>query len=117
MKYAVIENGVVVNTAEAEPEFALSQGWVEMPDDACKWDLYENGVFTRPPRNLQAEWWSSRIERNELLVASDTAVLPDRWAAMTPEQQNAWSTYRQALRDLPQTYPDPLKIVWPQKPE
>lgn len=117
MRYAIIENGIVVNAAEAEPDFAQSQGWILLPDDAYIWDIYENGVFTRPPRNLEAEWGMQRLERNYLLLESDTDVLPDRWAAMTAEQQSAWSTYRQALRDLPQTYPDPKTVVWPQKPE
>lgn len=32
MKHAVIENGVVVNVVEAEPDFALQMGWIVYPD-------------------------------------------------------------------------------------
>lgn len=32
MKYAVIENGVLVNIVMAEPEFALQMGWITFPE-------------------------------------------------------------------------------------
>jgi hypothetical protein len=118
MRYAIIENSIVVNAVESEPDFAQTQGWViQMPDTVCLGDTYENGMFSKPLRNLETEWQELRLARNLLLTESDINVLPDRWAAMTAEQQNAWSTYRQVLRDLPTTYPDPKNIVWPTKPE
>lgn len=40
-----------------------------------------------------------------------------RWAALTPEQQQAWADYRQALLDLPQQPGFPADVVWPTKPE
>ena len=44
-KYAVIENGKVVNTVLAEADFAATQGWVVCPDEASiDWD-YINGQF------------------------------------------------------------------------
>lgn len=57
-----------------------------------------------------------RKERNRLLAASDIRVLADRWAAMTAEQQTAWATYRQALRDITVTCNDPLTTEWPTPP-
>lgn len=60
---------------------------------------------------------SARQARDELLVESDTSVLPDRWAAMTVEQQQAWSTYRQALRDITTQATFPQDINWPIKPQ
>lgn len=32
MKYAVIENGIVVNIVVAEPDFASQMGWVAYPE-------------------------------------------------------------------------------------
>ena len=57
-----------------------------------------------------------REHRNSLLQSSDAAVLPDRWATMSVETQTTWSTYRQALRDLPASTSDPLNPIWPVKP-
>ena len=51
-------------------------------------------------------------------------------ATLTAEQQTAWATYRNALRDLPANYPDVrleynadysdmiwVNVTWPTKPE
>lgn len=32
MKYAVIENGVLINIVLAEPEFASQMGWITFPE-------------------------------------------------------------------------------------
>jgi hypothetical protein len=47
MKYAIIENGIVINVAEADAEFAAAQGWIECPNAGPGW-TYANGVFTEP---------------------------------------------------------------------
>ena len=57
-----------------------------------------------------------RAERNNLLEVSDINVLPDRWATMNDDTKTVWSTYRQALRDLPGTVVDPANPVWPTGP-
>jgi hypothetical protein len=68
-------------------------------------------------RRTPLAWDSLRQDRNRLLADSDAYVLPDRWAVYTVEQQSAWATYRQALRDLPQNTTDPFNSVWPAQPE
>ena len=121
-RHAIIENNLVVNIAEADAEFASEQGWIECPTHTQDGHAigpgfsYQNGVFSAPPRNLEAEWDYVRSKRNYLLLTSDITVLPDRWAAMTTEQQTAWSTYRQALRDIPTSVGDPVDVVWPDAP-
>lgn len=40
-----------------------------------------------------------------------------RWAALDADTQAAWSTYRQALLDVPQQSGFPHDITWPTKPE
>lgn len=46
MKYAIIENGVVVNVAVAEAP--LAENWIAS-ESAAIGDLYEGGEFIRPP--------------------------------------------------------------------
>ena len=43
-KYAIIENGKVVNTVLAESGYATSQGWVLCENGGIGWD-YINGQF------------------------------------------------------------------------
>lgn len=55
--------------------------------------------------------------RTSYLASSDWTQMTD--APLTETQKTEWRTYRQALRDLPQTYSsatDKSDIVWPTKP-
>ena len=59
-----------------------------------------------------------RGRRSFLLQESDWTQIPD--CQLTDSKKAEWATYRQALRDMPATYSsetDPLKVVWPDKPE
>ena len=51
-----------------------------------------------------------RLARNAMLAQTDLWVLPDR----TPTQ--AQLDYRQALRDITETYTSLDDVVWPEKP-
>jgi Phage tail assembly chaperone protein len=62
----------------------------------------------------EAAWSQLRTQRDTLLAASDWRVLP--YSPLTSEEQAAWVTYRQALRDLPGSVQDPLNPVWPTSP-
>lgn len=117
MNYAIIENNKVVNVAVAEPEFAAEQGWVLLEDEFGIGCQYVDGAFLPRPRDIEAEWEQVRILRDQLLAKSDVNVLPDRWTVMTAEVQQAWTDYRQALRDIPQTFSDPAEVVWPEEPQ
>ncbi|WP_299695640.1 phage tail assembly chaperone [uncultured Vibrio sp.] len=69
-------------------------------------------IVTR--RGLVAEEWVEHIEkRDRLMVEADHLVNTalDKGVDETPFRQ-----YRQALRDVPQTYTNPEDVVWPQKP-
>lgn len=56
------------------------------------------------------EWTAVRFERNRRLTACDWTQLPD-----APVDAAAWTTYRQALRDIT-TQADPFNIQWPTTP-
>lgn len=60
-------------------------------------------------------WDYVRSVRNGKLSASDWTVLPD--APLSEIQKSEWLSYRQALRDIPQTYTIPADVVWPDPPE
>ena len=53
-----------------------------------------------------------RAERDRLISACDWTVLDD---AKTDKQ--AWATYRQALRDVPEQPGFPYDVAWPAAPE
>jgi hypothetical protein len=59
-----------------------------------------------------------RQRRNRRLAESDWTQLPD--TALTAEQRTAWSTYRQALRDITESLPAQLEpnhqVTWPSQP-
>ena len=59
-------------------------------------------------------WDTIRGQRNFLLAQSDWTQLAD--APLTQEQKNAWSVYRQALRDVPSSAATPEEVVWPTAP-
>ena len=61
-----------------------------------------------------ALWSQLRIERNRLLQQSDWVALAD--AHLSQDKKDAWFTYRQSLRDLPENATDPTQVTWPVSP-
>lgn len=61
------------------------------------------------------KWNLIRTFRDDLLKKSDWTQLPD--SQLSESQISAWTTYRQALRDIPQTYQSPDDVIFPKKPE
>jgi hypothetical protein len=47
MRYAIIENGTVVNVVVADAQIASANGWIDCPTAGPYW-TYANGVFTAP---------------------------------------------------------------------
>ena len=56
-----------------------------------------------------------RGQRDGQLRGSDWTQLGD--AALGDHTAEEWATYRQALRDVPQTYSRVSEVVWPEPPE
>ena len=123
MKTHIIENNVVINTIMATVEEAQHA----YPNHVCidagdkeggiGW-TWNGSSLVAPVVVLTDEqkWANIRFQRDALLLQSDVYVLPDRWASYSAEKQKAWSDYRQALRDIPQTYANPDSVVWPTMP-
>ena len=114
-RYAIIENGTVVNIAEADADFAISQGWIEA-DGFGIGDRYENGQFVAydpatDPIATAAQAQSVRAQRNALLSACDWTQLDD-----APVDRATWASYRQELRDLTKQTGFPWSVAWPVAP-
>lgn len=114
----------------ADPNDPESHG-PDLYNRALNGEFGEVGAFV-PPSKLTGEsaMVALRSERNNLLSVTDYIEMPTKWATLTAEQQSAWSTYRNALRDLPANYPNAQKhwnddytatewvnVTWPVKPE
>tara|TARA_R100000773_G_C4145396_1_gene69905 strand:+ start:10 stop:462 length:453 start_codon:yes stop_codon:yes gene_type:complete len=91
-----------------------------VPVDEANADYQEYLVWKEIDGNVAADyeepeltWDNIRAQRNELLQETDWTVIPD-----TSVDQAAWKTYRQALRDIPETFKDKKasEVVWHTKP-
>ena len=71
--------------------------------DAADYEAYLNS----PDGKLE----TIRTKRNELLAETDW------WASSDLTMTDKQIAYRQALRDITNTYNDPATVVWPDKPE
>ena len=120
--YAKIENNTIVHIAPS----AMDDGtWIEinefnMNENYCyNVDTNTIEIDNNPPEppaptdeefaliNLQI----LRDERNARLAATD-------WMANSDvTMSDAWRDYRQALRDITNTYSNRDEVVWPTKPE
>ena len=62
---------------------------------------------------LASSWAFLRAERDALLASSDWTQASD--SPLTDEVKTTWVTYRQELRDFPESA-DPANPVWPEAP-
>ncbi|EAZ2875443.1 hypothetical protein B5W74_21990 [Salmonella enterica] len=60
------------------------------------------------------KWADIRKKRDSLMFETDWTQMPD--APLNDAKKAEFTAYRQALRDIPQTYSDPDAVVWPEKP-
>lgn len=91
-----------------KPAFAIRNG-------RCGEDMRDEArASALPPEKT---WDDIRGQRSILLQRCDWTQVPD--APLTTEQKNAWAAYRQALRDLPETFAEdgPGNVTWPTPPQ
>ena len=81
-------------------------------DFGCTWAevkaKFDELVAAEPLKEL-------RQQRNQMLTECDWTRMDDN--GLTDEQKTEWATYRQALRDITDTYTSLDVVVWPTKPE
>ena len=110
MKQALILENKIVDVCEQTFEVHESMKWVECPDNCTtKWK-YENEQFIENVYTEEEKLRDLRLARETKLRKTDWWVLPDR----TPTQEQL--DYRQALRDITNTYTSLDDVVWPTKP-
>lgn len=103
-----------LTSAQALNMLCIEGKWTEKPprpDPTYKWTA--DGWVP----DVTMNWAEIRHKRLRLIIESDWTQLPD--TPLTPEQKNAWATYRQELRDMPSSQPTATlsTIVWPTRPE
>lgn len=82
---------------------------IDIDGNVVNWDA--SAVATKEAELLAAfELDELRTERNRLLADTDYLALSDQTLT------DAMSTYRQALRDITDTYSNLNDVVWPEKP-
>lgn len=55
-------------------------------------------------QNETCDYFDIRGHRDRLLQQSDFAVANDKWWKMTDEEKQAWTDYREELRNVPQNF-------------
>lgn len=82
------------------------------------WDKNANRIivadYDLTEFDVPYQWYLIRLRRNTKLDESDWTQLLD--APLTTTKQDEWKVYRQSLRDIPQTFASPDKVVWPDEP-
>jgi len=110
---ALIFNDIVVDISQQEFEVHSSLTWVDCPDDVEIGFVYDGSSFSaksEPSLSAEEKLNQLRIERNGMLALTDWWAMSDM--TMTPEQ----TAYRQALRDITNTYSSLDDVIWPVKP-
>jgi len=100
---------------EGAGDVEISESAVKGPFGLCRLAADGAHLEVDTVRALAVAWDAVRARRNALLVASDGLLLR-AWEIGSEDDVRAWKAYRQALRDLPQTQPDPTSIAWPAQP-
>jgi hypothetical protein len=112
-----------------------SKGWLPFTSAADDTEAHGKAIHahfkagTRPTRPMTAveaqaratmkrEVFSAdaRFERDRLLTATDWQMQPDISPPLSPTKKAALTTYRTALRNVPQQAGFPETIVWPTPP-
>jgi len=115
----------VVNVAEVDdinniPSFVAQEGQVIATDHTGEkgdtWTGTEYDITHRLEIQTDEDLWAyNRSKRDHLLKECDWTASSDN--TLSDAKKAEWATYRQALRDVPQTHTDPRDITWPTKPE
>ena len=117
-------------TNQIESQIALNQSYIEGVYSDSIYYIENNVPIEFPPKPSQysvfdytTKQWildSERAisdvleQRNKLLYGCDWTQIPNN--PLTTEQQTAWATYRQELRDVPEQQGYPYNVVWPIAP-
>lgn len=105
--YAIIENGVVANLAVADTDFALSQGWVEVPAGVGIGWSYDGEKFTPPPEPEGP----SQFEKDQSRYTKRAAVKDELMAYMAADNMRRIRSGAWSVADLTALLDDPAVVA------
>lgn len=132
-----------LNLSENNLDFLNSIGWYKVLKVEKQYDVnrqilknyvyeFNNNMVTETPviedlddesynailkRNIELFKEKLRKERDLRLKESDWTQSPDLVGIKPSTWLDLWKTYRQELRDIPEKYPLPTDISWPEPPK
>jgi len=87
---------------------------IQIPKRPSTTSFWNSSTFTWV-ENTQLKEDEVKGSRNIFLASSDWTQIPN--GPLTEQQQQAWATYRQALRDITTQEGYPFNVIWPTKPQ
>jgi len=107
---ALIHNEKIIEITENTYPVHESLIWIDLPQGAEVGDGYVNGELIKPQAETTT-WADIRATRDYLLAQSDWQITlaTEKGMAVPQEVLN----YRQALRDIPQTFETPEAVIFP----
>lgn len=121
MKKALVLNEKVVQTSAEPFEVAAPLEWHDCGDEVESGYSFDGQKFIAPDRPTDEESTANNLKqlrqaRNKRLENCDWTQLPD--APITDSKRGEWANYRQALRDITESFQS-LKeegFAWPTEP-
>ncbi len=101
-RYAIIVDGVVVNHAEAESDFAHLQGWIPA-DDSRIGDFWDGDKFTHPPAPPEP----SQFDRDKSRYEKRAAIKDELLAYMAADNMSRVRSGEWSVADLTGLLADP----------
>lgn len=106
MRLAKIENGVVVNIAEADPENVpdFMEGWPSAPAGVGKGWLYDGETFSAPeaePEPVPESVTRLQIKRQAQAMPGDVWASLKTWIEADPDRAEEWALAVEILSNDP----------------
>jgi len=119
--YEIKSNGFLGESKEIDSKDGVSSNWTYLapPDDgvyrweAGDWVLGLEPVSSETAISVEQASEDVRVERSRRLAETDWTQSRD----VPEETANNWSSYRQALRDVPDQDGFPFYVEWPEEPK
>ena len=115
MKALILENKVV-DLVETEFEVHPSMTWVDATQNCKVGWLFENGQLVDSDKRSAEEKAAEELARLRQ-VRDKKLRRTDWWASGDRTMTQSQIEYRQALRDITNTYTSVYDVVWPQEPQ
>lgn len=118
MAYALVFDNKVVDIVEETFDVHESMTFHTAPEGCqINWELIDGEIVDPDPKTpeqiAEEKLRDLRIARNSKLRNCDWTQFPD----VAESTRLAWQPYRQALRDITDTYTSNEEVIWPTKPE